>query len=274
MVGVSYEDAQQSVTRHLVSRFRLNTEKIHGVYAGTGGLETRETVSAYLDGAARISPLQRDLVSYAVNQLLPASQLIAGAVRAPYSGSYPSVACGYGPGADEDRVVIQGRADHPLTHAAMLRHEESERLSSLRSSGLLEAPLTESIARLPRIARDHFGTMAAAVTLVDREVLVSKSIIGLPNRDRPRRGSFCEETVQDNRTFIVADAQSDPRFSDSPHVVGPPYFRFYAGHPILGPGGSRIGALCIVDDRPRSLSHAEEHKLRMLAALVQLEILT
>lgn len=55
-------------------------------------------------------------------------------------------------------------------------------------------------------------------------------------------------------------------------MTGPPYIRFYAGHPIHGPGNMRIGALCIIDDSPRTFTPDDEHKLRTLAALVQREL--
>jgi serine phosphatase RsbU (regulator of sigma subunit) len=55
-------------------------------------------------------------------------------------------------------------------------------------------------------------------------------------------------------------------------VTGDPHVRFYAGYPLHAPGGERVGALCIVDDRPRSLDDDEVVLLPDLAAWVEKEL--
>jgi GAF domain-containing protein len=267
------EDVQQGLTGDLVCRVGLNIDRLHEIYAETGGMESKIRVIDYLDGITRLPGLQRDLISNAVNELLTDSYSWAGSERAPYSSSEIAVACGFaGSDFDGDRLSRR-RSRRPHAGAVLLDYEEADRAASLRASGLLDAPVTERLERLPLMARAHFGTVAAAFTLVDDDRLISKSIAGLPGGDNPRNDSFCSETVRQDRTLVVSDTLRDPRFLTKAHVVGPPYIRFYAGHPVFGPGGSRIGALCIVDDQPRHLSSKDEHKLRTLAALVQLEIL-
>ena len=54
----------------------------------------------------------------------------------------------------------------------------------------------------------------------------------------------------------MTDLPNDPRFCHLPYVVGPPYFRFYAGTPLISPEGLRIGSLFVIDDRV----HAAPHK--------------
>jgi len=45
--------------------------------------------------------------------------------------------------------------------------------------------------------------------------------------------------------------------------------RFYAGYPLEAPEGVRVGALCVVDTKPRRFSPAEASLLRDLALRVQ-----
>ena len=58
----------------------------------------------------------------------------------------------------------------------------------------------------------------------------------------------------------------------NPLVTGPLNIRFYAGYPIKGPNGHRIGTLCIVDSKPRQLSSDEIRTLKDLGAMVEDEI--
>ncbi|KQO00972.1 hypothetical protein ASF21_11875 [Arthrobacter sp. Leaf234] len=216
---------QQGVTADLVLQHHLDVRRIYAVYRETGGMSTESEVLRYLAGSATLPQLQRDLMAHAVNEQLAGPSAGAGTSRAPYSSASVAMAGGYGVSElDGERLAEHGRPpDHliPLTQEA-----EEARVESLYTSGLLDAPVSGNLERLPRMTRDHFGVLGAAITL----------------------------------------------FRDRIFVTGPPFIRFYAGHPVHGRGGMRIGALCIIDDAPRSFSPADEHKLRTLAALVQLEI--
>ncbi len=70
-------------------------------------------------------------------------------------------------------------------------------------------------------------------------------------------------------SFVVTDLRKDPRFCDLPYVIGSPYFRFYAGTPLISPEGYRIGSLFVIDDRPHpSLKRSDLEFLGVMAANV------
>ena len=71
---------------------------------------------------------------------------------------------------------------------------------------------------------------------------------------------------------MVPDAHADPRFADNPLVTGEPFIRFYAGMPLHGREGYRIGTLCIIDRQPRSFTAEDEAALADLAAWAELEL--
>jgi serine phosphatase RsbU (regulator of sigma subunit) len=74
--------------------------------------------------------------------------------------------------------------------------------------------------------------------------------------------------------LVVEDLTCDPRFRGIPAVTPPDGLRFYAGHPLRAPGGERVGALCLLDDRPREISESDLELLRDLAGLVERELAT
>ncbi len=268
---MSDADVQQGVTADLVLQHHLDVRRIYAVYRETGGMSTESEVLRYLAGSATLPQLQRDLMAHAVNEQLGGPSAGAGTSRAPYSSASVAMAGGYGVSElDGERLAEHGRPpDHliPLTQEA-----EEARVESLYTSGLLDAPVSGNLERLPRMTRDHFGVMGAAITLITEDQLVTKSSVGTLEGAMPRGETFCHRTIGLDRTLVITDTLHDPVFRDRIFVTGPPFIRFYAGHPVHGRGGMRIGALCIIDDAPRSFSPADEHKLRTLAALVQLEI--
>jgi two-component sensor histidine kinase len=73
---------------------------------------------------------------------------------------------------------------------------------------------------------------------------------------------------------IVPDLTEDPRFARNPLVTGEPHLRFYAGAVLRTPDGVPLGALCVLDHRPRDLTEEQASTLTMLAGQVmsQLEL--
>ncbi|MCJ1400913.1 hypothetical protein MMC11_004124 [Xylographa trunciseda] len=70
--------------------------------------------------------------------------------------------------------------------------------------------------------------------------------------------SLCENTVAltsvpggTNPFFTVPDLSKDKRFENLFYVKAKPHWRFYSGCPLTTKNGVNIGALCILDDKPR-----------------------
>ena len=150
--------------------------------------------------------------------------------------------------------------------------DELDRVAELHNLYLLDTPPEERFDRLTRIAQRLFGVRIVLVSLVDHERLWIKSSQGLDARQTPRNTSFCGHTILADEPFVVEDASLDPRFADNPLVTGPPSIRFYAGMPLQGPQGHKVGTLCLIDQTPRQFSPEDAAALRDLAALVMLEL--
>ena len=82
--------------------------------------------------------------------------------------------------------------------------------------------------------------------------------------------------AQSNHEGILVDALHDARFANNPLVVGEPDIRFYAGAPIKVRSNDGIehslGALCIIDNKPRDLQEEELQALKDLSKLVEREV--
>lgn len=145
---------------------------------------------------------------------------------------------------------------------------ESERLAALQSFRVLDTPPEPGFDGLARLAAEVCGTPAALVSLVDDDRQWFKSHYGLDVSETPREVSFCAHALASDDVMVVPDATLDERFRANPLVVEGPELRFYAGVPLVVPGGHRLGTLCVVDWAPRVLSERQIATLRMLAQQV------
>jgi sigma-B regulation protein RsbU (phosphoserine phosphatase) len=150
--------------------------------------------------------------------------------------------------------------------------DEAERLADLRALKILDTPPEERFDRIVRLAGRIFDVPMAYLSLIDAERQWFKAKCGIPTESTGRDISFCGHAILGRQPLIIPDATQDERFRDNPLVVGEPYIRFYAGHPLAGPGGSNVGTLCLADTRPRSLDDRQRQILRQLAALAEHEL--
>jgi diguanylate cyclase (GGDEF)-like protein/PAS domain S-box-containing protein len=148
-----------------------------------------------------------------------------------------------------------------------LPEEEVLRLASLRQLGVLDTPPDPRFDALTGLAADLFQVPIAHVSLVDADRIWLKSTVGVAQGfTMPRAHSFCTHTIlESGAPLVVEDTAIDPRFADLPLVRDYPHIRFYAGVPLLDAERRGLGALCILDTRPRRFSAAETRQLVAIA---------
>ena len=151
--------------------------------------------------------------------------------------------------------------------------DETARLLSLHSLRILDTPSEERFDRITRMAKRMFGVEICLISLVDSHRQWFKSKQGLDACETSRQISFCGHAINQDAVMVVDDASRDPRFSDNPLVTDAPFIRFYAGCPIRGPKGYRIGTLCLIDPKPRELTAQDQETLKDFAAMVEDELL-
>ena len=147
-------------------------------------------------------------------------------------------------------------------------HAEAARLAELRALMVLDSAPEAMFDSLALLASQVCEVPMALVSLVDEERQWFKANVGLPGiNETTREAAFCAHAVLGDALFEVPDAALDPRFAANPLVTGPPDIRFYAGAPMVLPGGARVGTLCVIDRQPRQLTEAQRHLLTQLAAI-------
>jgi len=155
---------------------------------------------------------------------------------------------------------------------AALPADEEQRLAAVHRLKLLDTDTEERFDRHARIAAAALDAPIALVSLVDSERQWYKAHYGFEFSETSRDVGFCSHAILESAPFVVNDALQDERFADNPVVIGEPHVRFYAGVPLHAADGARVGALCVVDMKPRRLSQAQLKMLQDLALLVEEEL--
>ncbi len=144
---------------------------------------------------------------------------------------------------------------------------EATRLAALRALQILDTSPTREFNSLVRLARDLVEVPISAISLVDQHRQWFKAIEGLDCKETPREVSFCAHTICAAEPFIVNNAIRDDRFRENVLVRNAPKIRFYAGVPLQLADGLRLGSLCVMDTKPRTMTDIELARLQHLSEM-------
>jgi len=147
-----------------------------------------------------------------------------------------------------------------------LPEQEQERLNELRALGLLDSARDPAFDDLVQLAAACCEVPIAAISLIDSDRQWFKARCGFDVEQTPREQSLCSHAIlRPQELMHVADAHLDPRFVANPLVTGAMGLRFYAGAALLTAQGHALGALCVIDTRPRELNAFQRQALTVLA---------
>ncbi|ODG98287.1 hypothetical protein A4S05_09460 [Nostoc sp. KVJ20] len=154
-------------------------------------------------------------------------------------------------------------------------NNESARLEALRRYQILDTPPEEAFDDLAFLAAQICNTPIALINLIDANRQWFKAKVGLNLPEMPRNNGFDSICMESGEVLIIPDTLADTRFATNLLVTSAEFaVRFYAGVPLLAPGGEAIGTLCIVDRVPHQISLQQVEALQTLSRVVvrQLEI--
>ena len=148
---------------------------------------------------------------------------------------------------------------------APLPLDEEDRLAALHDYEILDTLPEQVFDDLTQLAAQICDVPISVVSLVDTDRQWFKSKVGLDAEETPRDLAFCAHAIHSPDLLVVNDALKDKRFADNPLVTGAPDIRFYAGAPLIEPGGHELGTICVIDRVPRDLTQAQREALTALS---------
>lgn len=146
----------------------------------------------------------------------------------------------------------------------------AKRPKTSRKATTVTLNLDSPFERLTALACAMFGTPHAMIGVIDGEQTLFRANVGLDPGELPREVTATHLMVAmgPGAVFIVESALDDERMRNHPMVTGTPFLRFFAGVTIANAVGEAVGALGVMDVKPRARpSDAEIENLKLLARM-------
>lgn len=142
---------------------------------------------------------------------------------------------------------------------------DRERLDALLSYQILDTETEQEYDDIVRLAAEICQTPYSVITLIDKDRQWFKATVGIDVNETDRKSSFCGHAINTpDQTFIIENAHEDVRFFDNPLVVDG-LVGSYVGVPLVTPDGFPLGALCVIDPKPKKLAEFQVKSLEKLA---------
>lgn len=150
--------------------------------------------------------------------------------------------------------------------APKIPHNEAIRIKALKSFSILDTFSEKEFDEITLLASIICETPMSLISLIDGDRQWFKSKVGLDIDETSREISFCGHAIlNDGQLFTVEDSRLDERFYDNPLVLGLPNVVFYAGAPLVTSEGLSLGTLCVLDNKPKTLSAMQQKAIEVLS---------
>jgi PAS domain S-box-containing protein len=151
-----------------------------------------------------------------------------------------------------------------MTAVASLERE-ADRLEALRSSAIIDTQPEADFDDLVAVASVIAEVPQACIAFVDETRWWVKAWVGQMARELPRGSVLCADSIATAEPLVVDDVRADPRFALHPALETDPHLRFYAALPLVLDGCLAVGALVVMDRKPRALRPAQLAALQRVA---------
>ncbi len=139
----------------------------------------------------------------------------------------------------------------------------------IESYDILDTPPEEMFDDITSIAASICNTPIALINILADDKQFFKSHLGLDINSTSLEHSICKHAIaSDGVYFEVPDLSVDERFKENPYVSNDPSYRFYFGVPLTVHGGVTVGTLCVLGNKPKSLTEKQKNSLQKLSKQV------
>lgn len=143
---------------------------------------------------------------------------------------------------------------------------EELQIKNLKALNVLDVNNHEMFDEITQLASMICEAPISLVSLLDEQRKYFESNFGLTIQHTSIDKSFSKTTTeQDDSLVEIIDTHKCDYHKNNPLVVGPPHIRYYLGAPIKDKDGNTLGALCVMDTKPRFLNSNQKECLVLLS---------
>ncbi|ALL04515.1 serine/threonine protein kinase [Pedobacter sp. PACM 27299] len=155
----------------------------------------------------------------------------------------------------------------------LVSSNEEARLENLKKYKILYTKTEPYFDQLAAITATMMNTPIAMINFVDKDVVWTKADQhGQAGKEIERGSSLCSLAILNESVTVYEDLIQNPALVSNPLYLGESGLRFYAAAAITTNEGFRVGAVCIVDKKPRVFGEEDRKKLEKIALMVRLEM--
>jgi len=161
--------------------------------------------------------------------------------------------------------------DFPVLSSDLTPLSTPDRLKALDATGLWNSSPEETFDSLTHLASMVLKCPVAMLALVSGDQQFTKSFYGSAD-DRPDSwfeplsDSLSKFVAANGKELIICETHRHPLVKDMPSAEEH-HIRAYAGFPIWSSQGQALGALCVLDHKPREWKNDEVDLLKKLAGI-------
>ncbi|MEM9422757.1 MAG: diguanylate cyclase, partial [Pseudomonadota bacterium] len=155
---------------------------------------------------------------------------------------------------------------YPLPRFEQQKSEVMQRYRILNGSSGFDASHTAKTAALV------FGVPIVLAAVNERYRPWFRSSHGVSDEVFDQLQDFCSLANLSDIPFVVTDAREEDYFKKNIAVLGKPNVAFFAGAPLRDPDGQRLGTLCLIDQRPRTMDPQKLAVLESFAGLLSSDL--
>ena len=148
---------------------------------------------------------------------------------------------------------------------SVIRQTAERSHEALEEYAIFDSLVPAAFHSLTEFAAMSFHTDRSRITLIDRHRQWFASHYGCSTSESPLDCSICVHVATARMPIVIRDAKRDRKWQDHPTITDD--FRFYAGVPLFSRERVPIGAMCVVDQKPKRFTAADMHALRSLAVI-------
>ena len=150
----------------------------------------------------------------------------------------------------------------------LLVKDEALRLEALAQYEVLNSAPDSTLDDITRLAARACDAPFAVVSFVGSDRVYIKARLGIRATELALGSTPCATTILGDTVYELRDTRLDPDFAPTGIQIDGRTLRFYAGVPIITPGGVSIGSLAVLDEQPRHLAPQQSESLSALGRLV------